>query len=338
MLWLYSSALSCTALPQCWHTVLLADACSSACPGELVRAGDAVLTLNGLASDDECASLVEDALDSAALLQRSRFDQGLPPTGRARLPTLAAMSRADASDLNCMQHLSTRADALCKTILLRALHTIDTQLPTLRSEFVPGEAHSLAHRFEADLLEYSSFEPAVNVYSAGGEFLPHKDHQALTVLVPLSGPDDFIGGGTGFWAKSAEPEPEAEQAAQGWAQGASTTFDVAAPSLVLTPPRGTAMLFAGHVSHAGMAVEGGTRVVLVASFSAKGATARELMRTTEARWEGAAVTRMATPTHPRVNDDQNQRATRRHRQRFSDAEPHLAPMRSPSPTWESPFP
>ena len=291
-----------------------------------------MLTLHELVSDEECTALIEDALASAARLQRSRFDQGLPPTGRARLPTLAAMSRSDASDLNSMQHLSTRADALCQDILLRALHTIDTQLPSLRSELFPGEAHNLADRFEGDLLEYSSLEPAVNVYSAGGEFLPHKDHQALTVLVPLSGPDDFIGGGTGFWAKSAEPEAD-EQAAQGWAQGASTSFDVAAPSVVLTPPRGTAMLFAGHVAHAGMAVEAGTRVVLVASFSAKGATARELMRTTEARWEGAAVTRMATPTH---QVDKN--ASRRHRQQFSKVEPHLPRTRSSSPTWESPFP
>ena len=37
-------------------------------------------------------------------------------------------------------------------------------------------------------LEFSPREPAINVYGRGGEFAPHQDHQALTVLVPLSPP------------------------------------------------------------------------------------------------------------------------------------------------------
>ena len=43
-------------------------------------------------------------------------------------------------------------------------------------------------------------EPAINVYTADGRFGPHKDHLALTVLIPLTSPSrDFAGGGTGFW-------------------------------------------------------------------------------------------------------------------------------------------
>ena len=331
-----SSALSRIATPsQCWNVVPISlseyDSSSSRSPGEHIRAGNTVFTLDKIASEEECALLIDEALRTAALLQAARFDQGLAPTGRARLPTGAAISRADASDLNCMEHLSTHADALCEIILLRALHMIDTQLPSLRTELFPGDdpEHSLAHRYKHDLLEYSSFEPAVNVYTAGGEFLPHKDHQALTVLVPLSRPDEFVGGGTGFWPKTAEPE--VDQAAQGWAQAAPTF--VAAPSLVVTPPRGTALLFAGNVAHAGMAVEAGTRVVLVASFSAKGATERELMRTTEARWEGAAVTRSATPTY-RVNELDGRAIPRRRAEQR-----HLGQTsRSSSSTWQSPFP
>jgi hypothetical protein len=37
--------------------------------------------------------------------------------------------------------------------------------------------------------------------------------------------------------------------------------------MVLTPPPGTALLFAGSVLHAGVAVTAGERSILVASFS-----------------------------------------------------------------------
>ena len=39
------------------------------------------------------------------------------------------------------------------------------------------------------------------------------------------------------------------------------------PRLVLTPPPGTAIVFAGCITHAARAVKGGERCVLVASFS-----------------------------------------------------------------------
>jgi hypothetical protein len=44
-------------------------------------------------------------------------------------------------------------------------------------------------------LEWSEGEPAINVYTADGRFGAHKDHMALTVLIPLSSPADFTGGG-----------------------------------------------------------------------------------------------------------------------------------------------
>jgi hypothetical protein len=57
--------------------------------------------------------------------------------------------------------------------------------PTLRDLYMAGE------------LEWSEGEPAVNVYTASGEFGPHKDHLAVTVLLPLTAPaaadDDVVG-------------------------------------------------------------------------------------------------------------------------------------------------
>jgi hypothetical protein len=94
----------------------------------------------------------------------------------------------------------------------------------------------------------------------GGEFYAHQDHQALTVLVPLSEPHSFEGGGTGFWA--AAPDAASREAADRHAP----------PTLVLKPPAGDALLFAGSVTHAGMPVRAGERIVLVASFSRRRTT------------------------------------------------------------------
>lgn len=79
---------------------------------------------------------------------------------------------------------------------------------------------------------------------------------ALTVLVPLTDPDAFMGGGTGFW-----PPAQSLAAGDGGAPGGEPT--------VVTPARGTAIVFGGDVTHAGMTIQAGRRSVLVASFSTK---------------------------------------------------------------------
>ena len=77
--------------------------------------------------------------------------------------------------------------------------------------------------------------------------------QVLTVLLPLSPKaDNFEGGGTGFWSQeSGGPGVAAE------------------PSLVLTPPAGTALLYGGSTPHSGMRVTAGCRAIFLASFSAR---------------------------------------------------------------------
>jgi hypothetical protein len=120
------------------------------------------------------------------------------------------------------------------------LHLADA-FPTLRDLYMAGE------------LEWSEGEPAINVYSANGRFGAHKDHLALTVLIPLTSTATFTGGGTGFWAggRSVDEDP--------WKP----------PDEVLKPPLGTALVFGGDVTHAGMPVEAGLRSVFVASFSTR---------------------------------------------------------------------
>jgi len=142
--------------------------------------------------------------------------------------------------------------ALCDTILLRVLGFVERELPYLATHLFASAALCELHAQGA--LEYAENEPAINVYYKGGCFNKHRDEYSLTVLIPLSSPEDgaFAGGGTGFWP------PEGRQRADG------------APSMVLAPPAGTAMLYSGSVLHAGMPVTQGTRVVLVASFARRG--------------------------------------------------------------------
>ena len=145
----------------------------------------------------------------------------------------------------------------CDALLLRVLDVVDRELPAIRSLlFGADNTATLCELFEAGSLEYSCREPAINVYRESGEFNPHKDHQALTVLIPLSDPDDFRGGGTGFWGPD------------------SRGHRVEPAAVVLRPPRGSALVFGGHVIHAGMQVEAGVRVAYVASFSARGRCGR----------------------------------------------------------------
>ena len=110
---------------------------------------------------------------------------------------------------------------------------------------------------------------ALNVYDVGGAFKPHEDMQSLTVLVPVTTRGQFEGGGTAFWSlvdggedAAVQPEP---------LPGAPPNPDACwgnAATLVLTPLRGSAILFCGHMTHAAQPVTSGRRVVFVASFSA----------------------------------------------------------------------
>jgi len=114
-------------------------------------------------------------------------------------------------------------------------------------------------------IAFSLNEPAVNVYSAGGEFAQHEDNHMITVLVPLAEAEAFEGGGTAFWPNTFNPGQSSDDG------DAEATLlhvrETKGDGLVLLPPRGTAMLFVGSVTHAGVCVVSGVRMVWVASFN-----------------------------------------------------------------------
>ena len=232
--------------------------------GETVAAGEVVLCLPHVVEEEEVQWLLRAGLEACG--------EAPPSTGRRRF----CVSDPEA-------FLSTEVMLRCEEVLLRVLDRLDDECPSIYSTlFAPGEgwaarqplnargvqpksadgppAHlaetcpTLRDLYLAGELEWSEGEPAINVYGAGGQFGCHKDHLALTVLMPLTAPGtDFAGGGTGFWAGNRETSEDPQSN----------------PTAVLTPALGTALVFGGDVTHAGMPVQAGLRAVFVASFSTR---------------------------------------------------------------------
>ena len=248
---------------------------------ESLARGESLILLPGVASEAQCLELLAAARAAA---ERERVATRAPLARRladkmVRLSTAAAspaaappavagvlcdMPEFDPEDGPPAELLAGAPAELIDAVLLCVLARIDAELPHLAPRLFAGTPSpreigaeigaEMREMHERGGLEFSPREPAINVYGRGGEFAPHQDHQALTVLVPLSPPSTFEGGGTGFWPRGAD-----ERVARR-----------APPALVLRPPAGTALLFAGCVTHAGVPVRAGERAVLVASFSRRG--------------------------------------------------------------------
>ena len=229
--------------------------------------GDSVILLPSLIDENICNDIIKSVSKAAKDYHADRRRSDLPDEGIARLPTIDAAKRAKKNNTPCAQPIDSMSDAMLQNVLRKVFNTLDSslELSHLVSELFDnmgdndghdnkhdghnGIAVSISQLYELDQLVYSSREPAINVYTKGGKFLAHEDDQRLTILIPISSPDDFCGGGTAFWCQE------------------SRGHRVDPPSLILKPERGTVILFGGHVTHAGLPVESGERIVFVASFS-----------------------------------------------------------------------
>ena len=222
--------------------------------GERIQQGASLLLIDNLVTSAERSFLIDRCVEFASTTESTDFET----PGRRRLPTVDAANRAAQTNTPCGMPLPEDVSEQLETILGRVMEYIDRELPSLvQVLFSENEEHenentniSLAQRFQLDELQYSSREPAINVYTTIGEFEKHKDDQALTVLISLSCADqDYGGGGTAFWSQIDSKNKVLE------------------PSRIVKPPGGTVILFGGCVMHAGRPVENGCRVVFVASFS-----------------------------------------------------------------------
>ena len=197
---------------------------------------DSVLVLPDLVTAVECEKLV------AAADEWCRAHSGSTPlTDYHRRPGLIRVE-CHVDGLN----LDGEAHALARIILARALWNFETLRPD-DAHRIFGQRASLGDM----VFSFSGHEPAINVYTAGGQFEPHEDKHMLTVLVPLSPLNAFEGSGTGFWSDDAPRVggPGGE------------------PSLVMRPKPGTGLFWTGQITHAGLPVVSGTRHAFVCSFN-----------------------------------------------------------------------
>jgi hypothetical protein len=220
---------------------------------ESVARGHSILTLRRLASTEEVAVLKAEAIAAA-------HERGLEHQGGTFSEAIAAAHERAGSGARRrmqMQSLGVPGQELCDALLLRALSLLEGQLVhDLFGDCIRRSPGTCVHNPQ---LVFSANEPAVNVYFRGGDFKAHEDNRALTVLMPLSTASvDFEGSGTAFWsARDAGPG------------GSTSDRALGAPTLVLRPPAGAALLWGGSVTHAGLPVRSGERCVFVASFSPK---------------------------------------------------------------------
>ena len=256
-----------------WHEVWLCDDVTrshSKSPGAAVARGDAVLVLPGIIDTRECASLLriaEQMVERQEVSMRRRLSaaaheftsNNARSPGRTRVP---------------IDTLPTNAKRAYNAAFSTILTFVDDELPSVATLFESAFHHeedsrqsgiaelrsvpagtdgsrppNLAEMHASGRLEFSSREPAINTYTAGSGFNAHTDRQTLTVLLYLTPPDACEGGGTGFWC-----------------QGASAVDDL--PTAVIHPPAGTALVYGGRVTHAGMPLISGRRTIYLGSFSA----------------------------------------------------------------------
>eukprot|EP00523_Entomoneis_sp_CCMP467_P011433 CAMPEP_0168723572 /NCGR_PEP_ID=MMETSP0724-20121128/3187_1 /TAXON_ID=265536 /ORGANISM="Amphiprora sp., Strain CCMP467" /LENGTH=279 /DNA_ID=CAMNT_0008770289 /DNA_START=28 /DNA_END=863 /DNA_ORIENTATION=+ len=242
--------------------------------GEKIRDGSIVIELPDICNPQECETIRDYCCRRAVCdEQLAMLDESLAlnQVGLVRLPTIQAATRAQETDTTCAEPLAVEIDDLCQDILLRVAALIDEKIPSIVVELFSDEEESesakncpatisstsLVEQMKSQTrLDYTRREPAINVYTNGGEFQKHKDAQSLTILVPLSSPEThFQEGGTGFWSEHELPDSSNDYNFDHFPSFAGDQASNEAPPIViLRPPAGTALLFGGSVTHAGIPV------------------------------------------------------------------------------------
>ena len=265
-----------------WTEIILNDAAVTCTLHEAVAEGHSILIVHELATPAECAALLSAACAKAEAVhagQTSSQNPGKLSTSLAlRLEHSTAPMTSPGRVRMPLACLGSAAQASCDCLLLRTLDLLEAHAPALDRELFGETSLAAMLRqsdqpiFSSSSLAFTHNEPAINLYTAGGSFEPHKDLQTLTLLMPLTDGECFQGGGTAFWSRTA-----ADPVAAGLGT-ISRDVSTTAPATTLTPPAGSALLFGGDVTHAGQAVTAGQRAVFVASFSRRRAESQETGR------------------------------------------------------------
>ena len=236
------------------ESMYLEDASAS----EQVAKGHALFLVPGILHQAECEELMAAAADHVARVPPTSDSSG---DGEPRLP-----SQYDAVLGSTKRRIAVakmpRAHALCDTLIRRVLTLVEQQLPTF-GRILFGTAKAL----DELSFRFSLNEPAINVYQEGAGFDEHEDNHMLTILVPLSEQSAFAGGGTAFWPTAADAEVFSLESYAHRARKPGQRFAREGQKVVVRPAQGTAILFVGSVTHAGVVVSAGERMVFVCSFN-----------------------------------------------------------------------
>jgi len=229
--------------------------------GQAIARGKVILEVSPAASTEECQTMVQAALNLC--------DDATDERGRRRFSVSSNFDKdfvltVEDILLDVMDYLDEAVPSIYQTLFAPhddwlTYQPLNAQLeaPTVPPEsYLQDTCETLGELYQDNQLEWSEGEPAINVYKKSGYFGAHKDHLALTILIPLT--TSFEGGGTGFWAGNRNVD-----------ENVSTP-----PDLILKSPTGSALVFGGDVTHAGMPVLQGLRSVLVCSFSTRTPTSR----------------------------------------------------------------
>ena len=224
-------ALSSSIPQRSWREVRLwrDEALRAPSTASAIVRGHSILELHSFATPEECAAL------NATAVRAAKEQLGPSDTNG-----LFGMTRLQNQDLD------EETGKLCGALAARLMPKLAHEIPDLAAELFG----SVALCGEAAVVEFAPYEPALNVYGLRGEIGPHEDGYQISLLVPLSPHDDFTGGGTGFWSDERydplSPGP---------------------PTVVVRPPPGTAIVFAGNVVHSAHIVETGVRCCYVATWN-----------------------------------------------------------------------
>ena len=190
--------MRCAASGPGWHERFLnpEEPSGASSAAHALAQGHSIIELAHVATAAECEALRAAASATAATERRKRessrlwsFD-GSNGIDRIRLPVLEHFcERMNGADVDG----STLCDALLVRACARAAELI------AESDLFRTGCLNKTTCLHNKQLGFSMGEPAINVYTKGGRFKPHKDRQSLTILIPLSVPEAFDGGGTAFW-------------------------------------------------------------------------------------------------------------------------------------------
>ena len=148
-----------------WSEVFLNTSAASKArsAGEAVEQGHSVVLLHGLASRSECAGL---RLEASGVAVEQRRGEDIP---FARTNQNAASGRVR---MKADHMLGGEGSALCNDLFHRAIGIVEDE-PELRRITAALAALTLDRSFfDNDRLCFTGGEPAINIYTSGGEFHP----------------------------------------------------------------------------------------------------------------------------------------------------------------------